>query len=449
MTSERECYVYIVPPGATSFVTAGRLRTRAVDGVPVGEFVYRRAYRDRADAVELDPVELRLHGTSQTYSTSRNSGFFGAIRDAMPDYWGRLVVERHAGIARLDDFDYLLQGPDDRVGALGFGLNVDPPAPRRHFNRTLDLERLQEAADDVVADRVPANADSVARRAEELLQVGTSLGGARPKAVVRDGDDLWVAKFARRDDRWNYPRTEHAMLALARSCGVRSADSRIVGVGDRDVLLVRRFDRDRVAGSVNGPADRRAQDAEQGGFRRSRVVSALTVLQSDDVVTNRGQWSYILFADEIRRIVADPRTDLRELFARMCFNAAISNLDDHPRNHAIMAKGRTWQLSPAYDLTPSPVLSRERRDLAMVCGHVGRIANRQNLLSACGRFLLREAEAAAIFDRMVTAVESEWRSSMRRSGASEADCDLVSSAFVYPGLFVASPASTPVWTGQH
>ena len=439
MTSERGCYVYIVPPGATSFVTAGRFRTGMVDGVPVGEFVYRRAYREREDAVELDPVELTLSGAHAAHSTTRASGFFGAIRDAMPDYWGRLVIDRYVGAARLDEFDYLLRGPDDRAGALAFGLGVEPQPVMPRFSRTLDLARVQAAADEVVAG-TSAVADAVAIRAEELLHVGTSLGGARPKAVVRDGHDLWIAKFARRDDRWNYPRTEHAMLALARSCGIASADSRVVTVGDRDVLLVRRFDRDWVPESDGGRLPAQAMDADRGGYRRARVASALTVLRSDDAVTERSRWSYILFADEIRRIVADPRADLRELFARMCFNAAISNLDDHPRNHAIIAKRSTWELSPAYDLTPSPVVSLERRDLAMACGHQGRLASRENLLSACGRFLLSESDAAAIFDRTVMTVSSQWRPTMRRAGLSESNCEVVASAFVYPGLLGRSPA---------
>ncbi|MDE0192860.1 MAG: HipA domain-containing protein [Gammaproteobacteria bacterium] len=433
MTSDRECYVYIVLPDATQFVTAGRLRTTLVDGVPVGRFVYGRSYRERREAVELDPVELRLSARSATYSTGRMGGFFGAIRDAMPDYWGRLVIDRHAGVARLDDFDYLLHGPDDRVGALGFGLNVAPPAPLRRFNRTLDLGRLQATADRVVAGRLLATSDSVELRAEELLGAGTSLGGARPKAMVADADALWIAKFARRDDRWNVPRAEHAMLALARKCGIASADSRIAAFGDRDALLVPRFDRD-----WQGPDYARSSREDplpgEGGFRRARVVSASTVLQTDDSVTERGRWSYLLFADEIRRIVADARSDLRELFTRMCFNAAISNLDDHPRNHAIVAKRRAWRLAPAYDLTPSPVLATERRDLAMACGREGRLASRANLMSACGRFLLRETEAAAIFDRVLTTVGSQWRSTMRRSGVSEADCALLATAFVYPGL---------------
>ena len=415
MTSERECFVYIVPPGATEFVTAGRFRSDDDGTAAVGRFVYGRSYRERADAVELDPVELRLSG--EVYETARMQGFFGAIRDSMPDFWGRRVIERNAGFTELAEFDYLMQGPDDRAGALGFGLNVAPPAPRRRFSRTLDLARLQRAADALIADD-PDLAGSVGQQIEELLLLGTSMGGARPKAVVEDDHALWIAKFSRNDDRWNHPRVEHGMLTLARACGLDTADSRLETVAERDVLLVRRFDRER----------------EDAGYLRRRMVSALTLLRTGDGIGERHDWSYLLLADEIRRVSSSPEEDLRELFGRVCFNAAVSNLDDHPRNHAILASGRQWRLSPAFDLTPSPVVALERRDLAMTCGRFGRYANRTNLLSDHGRFLLDRAEAEAVFERTVRTVRDQWRTHMRRAGVTERDCEAVSGAFLYEGL---------------
>ena len=416
MTSERECFVYIVLPGATEFVTAGRFRWIDEGDGGVGEFVYGRSYRARDDAVELDPVELRLSG--QVYETARMDGFFGAIRDSMPDFWGRRVIERNAGFAELVEFDYLMQGPDDRAGALGFGLGVEPPGPRRQFNRTLDLADLQRAADTIVDDD-REGAGPAGDRVEELLLLGTSMGGARPKAVVDDGEGLWIAKFNRIDDRWNHARIEHGMLALARACGLNVTDSRTATVGGRDVLLVRRFDRDRT----------------DAGYRRHRMVSALTLLRADDSPGEPDGWSYLLLADEIRRASARPEDDLRELFGRICFNAAVSNLDDHPRNHAMLARGRQWRLSPAFDLTPSPAIARERRDLAMACGRFGRYANKTNLLSGHGRFLLDQGEAEATFERIVSTVREGWHAGMRRAGASERDCQAIASAFLYDGLF--------------
>jgi len=165
------------------------------------------------------------------------------------------------------------------------------------------------------------------------------------------------------------------------------------------------------------------------------MVSALTLLRTGDSLADRSDWSYLLLADELRRVCAKPQADLRELFARICFNAAVSNLDDHPRNHAILAKDRYWRLSPAFDLTPSPVIALDRRDLAMTCGRFGRYANKTNLLSDHGRFLLEEAEATAIFERTARTVREQWRPTLRRARVSERDCEAVKSAFVYDGLF--------------
>jgi serine/threonine-protein kinase HipA len=417
MISERECYVYIVPPGATEFVTAGRFQVSPTpDGEPVGQFVYGRRYLERDDTVEFDPIELRLR--RGLFETARMEGFFGAIRDSMPDFWGRSVIERNIGHAQLEEFDYLMYSPDDRAGALGFGLNVEPPAPQRRFNRTLDLESLQASADAIINDD-PNLAGTAAGQVEELMLIGTSMGGARPKVVVEQGKDLWIAKFTRHDDRWNHPRVEYGLLKLAEACNLTVAKSDITTVGGRDVLLVRRFDRDRV----------------EDGYRRHRMVSALTLLRSDDDPAARRDWSYILLADEIRRVSVEPEADLHELFGRMCFNAAVSNLDDHPRNHAVLAKGRNWRLSPAFDLTPTPLIALERRDLTMACGSAGRYANRKNLLSQHGRFLLSEKEATAILDQIVETVRSAWRPTMRRAGVSEADCEAIARAFLYEGFF--------------
>lgn len=421
MTSDRECYVFIVPPGRTRFVVAGRFRVSATpNGAPLGEFVYGRSYLARPDAVELDPVELRL--APRVYATGRMDGFFGAIRDAMPDYWGRLLIEKRRGRARLEEFDYLMEGSDDRAGALGFGPAIEPPRRMRRFNTVPELAELQEAADAVLAgERTPPT--PIAARARELLLAGTSMGGARPKVVVEDDRALWLAKLGRQEDRWNDPMVEHAMLGLARACGLDAAVSRIERVGDRDVLLVKRFDREWRPG---------------GGYGRSRMVSALTLLRAADTASERHRWSYLGLADEVRRASAHPRNDLRELFGRMCFNAATSNLDDHPRNHAMVAHGHQWRLAPAYDLTPAPAISAEHRDLAMVCWPGGRWANRGNLLGAAGRFILGGDEAEAIFERVAGTIRSSWQATMRDNGVSETDRDAIRPAILYDGLF--SPA---------
>ena len=423
MTSEApgECFVYITLPGETAPVTAGRFAL-TVDrrGVPEGRFVYGRSYLERPNAVALDPVELKL--APRTYATVAMGGVFGALRDASPDHWGRRVIQRHLGKAQPGEMDYLLHSPDDRAGALGFGLHQTPPAPRRSFNQTLDLATVQRIADALVADEhLPAagGADEADHdQVERMMLIGTSMGGARPKAVVEDDDGLWLAKFNRPDDAWNSARVEHAMLTLARACGLAVAHSRVVEVAGRDVLLVKRFDREKT----------------QAGYRRARMVSALTLLRAEDTFQARDKWSYVRLAEEVRRVCSEPAAHAAELFRRMCFNALISNVDDHPRNHAAMAQAADWKLSPAYDLTPAVPVSLERRDLAMACGDAGRFASAANLLSQSARFLLEAAQARAMVDAMEAQVRATWYATARAAGVSERDCARIAPAFAYPGF---------------
>jgi serine/threonine-protein kinase HipA len=413
--SATECFVYITLPGEISAVTAGKfVMTKNTRGDALGRFVYGRSYLENQKAVEIDPVELKL--SPKTYETAQLNGVFGALRDAGPDYWGRRVIEKHAGKPLLGELDYLLESPDDRAGALGFGLNNVPPAPLRKFNRTIDLEKLQTLADALVKDEIPN--DPEAQQVQDLLLLGTSMGGARPKAVVQDDDGLWVAKFNRADDRWNNTRVEHAMLRLARECGITTAESRIETVGGKDVLLIKRFDREKTA----------------KGYLRARMVSGLTILRADEAPEMRTRWSYVILVEELRRIVANAKTDSRELFRRVCFNALISNIDDHPRNHAVIAKEKEWKLSPAYDLTPSPAVAQERRDLAMDCGDQGRYANAKNILSQHARFLLDQGEAQKMIDDMKQQVTATWYETVRASGVSAKDAETIRGAFVYPGF---------------
>jgi serine/threonine-protein kinase HipA len=418
MTSEitTECFVTITLPGQTEAVTAGRFElAQNRRGVPLGRFVYGKRYLARGDAVAIDPVELKLSG--ETYETARLEGMFGALRDSAPDYWGRRVIEKSAGKAQLGELDYLLFSADDRAGALGFGLGQQPPGPRRNFNKTLDLETLQRIAEALVADEKLEPGDEVVQ-VQQLMLIGTLMGGARPKTVVEDDEGLWIAKFNRPDDRWNNTRVEHAMLELAKTCGIGAAASRVERIGGKDVLLVRRFDREKTP----------------KGYTRARMISGLTLLRAQEAAGARDRWSYVLMSEELRRVVGEPEKDAAELFRRMVFNALISNIDDHPRNHALIAKEQDWKLSPAYDLTPSPVIAQDSRDLAMTIGDMGRVANAKNLPSQHARFLLDADEAKAIVSQMTERVRTTWYEVARAQGVSDKDAEAIRAAFVYEGF---------------
>lgn len=410
MTSNTECFVYIALPGETVFTTAGRfVMDRTRQGQPLGKFIYGRRYRENPAAV---PIELKIAPT--TYETQSLKGLFGALRDASPDYWGRRVIERHTKSTALSELDYLLHSPDDRAGALGFGPNPEPPPPLRQYNRTMDLEKLQTIADAIIADEEIPQDDADAKQAHELMG-GTSMGGARPKAVVEDDEGLWIAKFNRDDDKWDFAKIEQTMLLLASECGIRSAASKRVAIGDRDALLVKRYDREKT----------------DDGYRRARMLSALTPLRADE--NEREKWSYVVLAEELRRLSSQPKEDAPELFRRMVFNALTNNDDDHPRNHAVIAMNEDWKLSPAYDLTPSTPVSTTHRELAMQCGDKGRLANANNLISQCRRFHVEPGEAIKIIDEMEQIVKTRWHTIARAEGVTEADCTRISGAFAYEG----------------
>ncbi|HET7553903.1 MAG TPA: type II toxin-antitoxin system HipA family toxin [Gemmatimonadaceae bacterium] len=414
MTSESSCFVYLQMPLSLEVVTCGRfVLTRVAPGAGRGQFIYGRSYRSRTDAVPIDPIELPI--TPETYETARLGGVFGVLRDASPDAWGRLVIERVLGKSDLNEVELLLQSPEDRAGALSFGLGAIPPAPVREFNRVVELAELREAAR--VIDE-GASTEAIREQIRRVLEPTTSMGGARPKNTVEDDAGLWLAKFPGRDDRWNNAAVEAAMLALAARCDIRVPETRIERVGDESILLLRRFDREKV----------------DGGYYRHRMASALTLLEADDTAKDRSKWSYLLMADELQRWSSRPVDDKAELFRRVVFNALISNNDDHPRNHAVVAAGRDWRLAPAYDLTPNPQAGREERSLALVCGSFGRAACRENLTSSAPRFGLDVEEAEAVIERMIEVIRNRWRVEVLSHGGSERDCEEIAPAFVHSGF---------------
>jgi serine/threonine-protein kinase HipA len=165
------------------------------------------------------------------------------------------------------------------------------------------------------------------------------------------------------------------------------------------------------------------------------MVSALTLLRSDKSTTDRAKWSYVGLAEELRRVSANPRKDTAELFRRMCFNALISNTDDHPQCHPrqeptleALACIRPDALAPG---------SQEHRDLAMTVGDFGRYASAQNLLSQCKRFLLDTREAQKIIADMEGRIEKDWRKVAVKAGVTAPDCEKIKGAFVYPGFSLA------------
>jgi len=408
MTSERQAYIYVQLPGTLDTVPAALLKVEKLpDGTFVGRFRYGDRYLERKDAIAFDPFQLPLGNTVHEFTKLK--GIPGAVRDAGPDAWGRRVIEHklQRSPGDLEDIDYLLNGPQDGAGYLSFGSKLEPSAPKRRYNRTHQLAELIAAAEAIEeGKRVPEHI-------LEQLEPGTSMGGARPKATIEDGNRLWIGKFPEKADRCNFQRVEYATLELARRCGLAVCNARLESVAAHDVLMLERFDREYT----------------EGAYLRIGLVSGLTVLDCDDNYLERERWSYPLLADQLRRWSEKPDADRIELFRRIVFNAAVTNNDDHPRNHALLRTARGWRLTPAYDLVPAPVVSLERRDLAMTIGTYGRTASIYNLLSQCERFGLTAEAARKEIENIVTTVRT-WRQHFHACGVSAKDTEYIAPAFL-------------------
>lgn len=417
--TERQAYIYIQLPGSLESVPVALLKVRTLqDGSHVGRFRYGDRYLERRDAIELDPFRLPLD--RKVHEFTKLKGIPGAVRDASPDAWGRRVIEHELqrDPADLQEIDYLLHGPQDGAGYLSFGLKREPPAPRRPYNRRHQLAELVAAAEAVEdGRRVPEHllGRRVPEHLLERLEPGTSMGGARPKATVEHDERLWLAKFPERRDRFNLQRVELATLDLARHCGLNTCRARLHDIGGRDVLMLERFDRQRAG----------------AGYLRFGFVSALTVLDAEDSHLGRERWSYLLLADELRRWSCRPQQDRAELFRRMVFNAAVTNNDDHPRNHALLRHAEGWRLSPLYDVVPVALTSLERRDLALTVGSFGRAASLYNLVSQSSRFGLGAEEARAEI-RRIAAVVAGWRERFAACGVSKRDIEYLAPAMLPP-----------------
>ena len=379
----REAYVWIWLPGATGPVVAGRL---SADGNTL-RFLYGRSYLARDDAIAIYDPELPLRRGSLPLLD--NLSMPGCLRDAAPDAWGRrVIINRKLGMhgrnidtARLDEPTYLLDSGSDRIGALDFQHSPTEYVPREASNATMK-ELLTAAAK--VERGVPLNPDL-----DQALFHGTSIGGARPKALIVEGDRKYIAKFSAQGDVYSVVKAEYVAMRLAAEAGLDVAPVRLQRVAGKDVLLIERFDRRRQA----------------SGWTRRAMVSALTLFALDEMLARYA--SYEDLASIVRHRFVGPRETLRELFSRMVFNVLCGNTDDHARNHAAFWDGRELALTPAYDICPQPRTGTEAGQAMLILGN-----ERQSQLSLCleaaSSFLLKPAEARRIVKHQVDVVKKRW-----------------------------------------
>lgn len=410
---DREVLVYVDLNGAPHLV--GRLWSRARKSRETASFEYAPEWLENPARFSLEPAMQLGPGP---FHTQGDLPMFGAIGDSAPDRWGRALMRRaerrrgereHQTPRTLQEIDYLLLVDDEaRQGALRFAEQPGGPFLREEgAKRTpplIELPRLLSASDRVVDDQ---DTDDDLRL---LLAPGSSLGGARPKASVRDRDGhLAIAKFPRRDDEYDTVLWESVALTLAARAGIPVPEARVEVVAERPVLLLRRFDR--------------------VGAQRVPFLSAMSMLGARD---NQAH-SYLEIVDSLRQHGAAAREDIQGLWRRIVFSILISNTDDHLRNHGFLYAGTGgWRLSPAYDLNPVPV-DVKPRVLATAINEDDGTASLDLAMSVAGYFELDEAGARAIASEVGRAVVT-WRHEAARLGLPEPQIGRMASAFEHADL---------------
>ena len=414
MTPPRTIYVY---EGWSSDAPAlmGCLFTDSLRGKEACSFEYEPGWLKRhANAPALDP-EFQLYQGRQY--APQDKALFGLFSDSCPDRWGRLLMRRREAIdayregrkpRQLLETDYLLGVRDEaRMGALRFSLQEGGPflsccgdtaAPPWAALRSLEAASLAYEQDkDALNDRW----------LRQLLAPGSSLGGARPKVNVRAADgELWIAKFPSCRDGQDAGAWEQAAHEMAKACGLNVPDSRLERYSDAgSTYLAKRFDR-------------------RGG-RRIHFSSAMSLLGKTDGASADTGSSYLELAEFITASGASPREDLPELWKRIVFSMAVSNTDDHLRNHGFLLTPNGWRLSPAYDVNPVPYGGSLSLNVSLDDARI----DADLAVEVSPFFGLRHDDAWKAARSILDSVKRSWRPCAERCGISRASQNAMAPAF--------------------
>ena len=395
-----EAYVWIWLPDHTEPVVAGKLE--ADDGKVF--FNYGKSYLERigAEKPAIAIYEPELPLTTGILPLLDGLSMPGCIRDAAPDAWGRrVIINKILGLkgagtdtAVLNELTYLLESGSDRIGALDFQQSPTEYIPRAANNVGL-AELLESAA------RVEQGI-TLTPELDNALFHGSSIGGARPKALIEEQGIKYVAKFSSTSDLYSVVKAEFLAMRLAQLAGLNVAPVKLVRAANKDVLLIERFDRIKT----------------KTGWTRKAMVSALTVFGLDDMMARYA--SYETFAEAIRHRFSNPNETLKELFSRMVFNILCGNTDDHARNHAAFWNGKQLSLTPAYDICPQGRTGNEASQAMLIYGN-NNLSQLKNCLATAHNFLLSKAEARAIFELQIAAIEDNWNAVCDEAQLSEVD----------------------------
>ena len=414
MTSKqpnKEAYVWIWLPGATEPVVAGKLEENS----NLVHFNYGKSYLERPDAISIYEPKLPLQ--SGVLPLRSNLDIPNCIRDAAPDAWGRRVIinkqlgkrGHDADTAYLDELTYLLESGSDRIGALDFQRSPTEYVPRSTNNAT--LEELLESADRVEKGVL------LTSELDQALFHGSSIGGARPKALIEDHGTKYIAKFSSSTDTYSVVKAEYIAMRLADLAGLNVAPVKMAKTSGREVLLIQRFDRIQLASD----------------WKRKNMVSALTLFGLSDMTARYA--SYEELAHIMRARFKNPKQTLQELYARLVFNVLCGNTDDHARNHAAFWDGHELALTPAYDICPQNRSGNEATQAMLIIDN-NRYSQLKICLKAAHLFLLSDEEVTAIIDKIETTIRDNWD-----SVCEEAELSIVDKKLLWQRQFL-NPFST-------
>jgi serine/threonine-protein kinase HipA len=399
-----EAFVWVWLPEVTKPVVAGKLQA-------IGDtlqFNYGKSYLERVDgshpAIALSPEELPLQSGLLPLLAGLNMP--GCLRDAAPDAWGRRVIMNrllgskgsNADTAELQELTYLLFSGSDRIGAFDFQQSPTEYQPRSAENAS--LEELLESAERVQKG-IPLQPEL-----DQALLHGSSIGGARPKALIENNDVKYIAKFSISSDLYSVVKAEYVAMRLAELVGLNVAQVKLTRSANKDVLLVERFDREYTP----------------DGWTRKMMISALSLLKLDEMHARYA--SYEDLAEIVRHRFINPKDTLKELFSRMVFNILCGNTDDHARNHAAFWDGGNLSLTPAYDICPQGRTGNEASQGMLISG-INRSSQLQTCLNTAHNFLFSTQDAENIFDTQICLIKKHWNTVCNEAELSIVDKNLL------------------------
>ncbi|OGV28016.1 MAG: hypothetical protein A3F18_05025 [Legionellales bacterium RIFCSPHIGHO2_12_FULL_37_14] len=343
-------------------------------------FIYGKSYLERKDAISLSPFELPL--TAELFEPTGMKIMPACIRDALPDSWGRRLLEYQYPHLNLQELDYALLSGSNRIGSLDFQQSATAFISRDLGN--ISLNDINNFAGVFETDQ------NFSKKLAPIFLHGTSVGGARPKCLINIHGVDYIAKFSLSTDYYPLLRTEYLAMRLAKLVGIDVAEVEFKTFKGRDILLIKRFDR----------------YYKDNNYYKRLILSGLSLLELDEMEARYA--SYIDLADIIRAHFYNPKAQLQELYQRLAFNILIGNTDDHARNHAAFWDGKHFSLTKAYDICPQMRVGYEANQAMMIEGSAGQRSTFNNILSVCDRFLLTRDEARQIINNQIQTLGDNW-----------------------------------------